>query len=248
MTAQAVPRQKLARPKRRLFTLLPFAGAAVGAGAAVAFVWYVLSPTWPGRPAPENAPALPITVAGVLFDVPPAAIREKVQRHPGEQDRIDLAFLWPSLAPPNPDDKIAGDKPLNAANAAAAAAAPENERLFVTIAALGSELPPLDRLRTIYPRYAESQASAGPDGLAVLPFRPGTPYDGEDLVYVGTNPEQFFALCTRTGRTVPGTCIQDRRLDAAEITFRFPRDWFGDWHGIASGFDRLLAQLHPQQN
>ncbi len=67
---------------------------------------------------------------------------------------------------------------LSAENAAAAAAEPENERLFVTIAGLGAELPPLDRLRTIYPRYVESQASAGPNGLAILPFRAGTPYDG----------------------------------------------------------------------
>ena len=106
---------------------------------------------------------------------------------------------------------------LDAAKAAAAAAAPENKRLFVTIAALGSELPPLDRLRTIYPRYAETKASAGPDGLAILPFRAGTPYDGQDLVYFGTNPEQFFALCTRPGRIVPGTCIHERMLSAADI-------------------------------
>jgi hypothetical protein len=30
------------------------------------------------------------------------------------------------------------------------------------------------------------------------------------------------------------------------MTFRFPRGWFGDWRTIAAGFDRLLAQLHPQ--
>lgn len=247
MTANAVPRHKIARARRRFYAL-PIAGVAVVVAAAVAFVSYVLWPTWPNRAPADNAPALPITVAGVLFDVPPAAIREKVQRHAGDQDRIDLAFLWPSLAPPRPDEKIAANSPLNVTNAAAAAAAPENERLFVTIAGLGGELPPLERLRTIYPRYVESQASAGPDGLAVLPFRAGTPYDGEDLIYVGTNPEQFFALCTRTGRAVPGTCIQERKLGAAAITFRFPRDWFGDWHTIAGGFDRLLSQLHPQQN
>ena len=116
------------------------------------------------------------------------------------------------------------------------------------IAGLGSELPPLDRLRTIYPRYAETKANAGPDGLAILPFRSGTPYDGEDLIYFGTSPEQFFALCTRPGRIVPGTCVHQRMLNDAEVTFRFPRDWFGDWRTIAAGFDRLIAQLHPQRN
>jgi len=246
MTAQAAS-QRQTRRRRALFTL-PFAVSVALLAAAAAFVSYVLWPTWPSQPAALDAPTLPITVAGVLFDVPAAAIRQKVQRHPGEQDRIDLAFQWPSLAPPRPDDKPADKTVLNAANAAAAAAEPENERLFVTVAGAGSELPPLERLRTIYPRYVETTASAGPDGLAVLPFRAGTPYAGQDLLYVGANPEQFFALCTRAGRTVPGTCIHERRLESAAIIFRFPRQWFGDWRDIAEAFDRLLAQLHPQRN
>ena len=243
MTAPAVSRHKTRR-RRALFTL-PFGFIVVLAAVAAAFVSYVLWPTWPSQPTALDAPAIPVTIAGVVFGVPPAAIREAVQRHPGQQERIDLFFEWPSLAPPRSDDKPADKTVLNAANAAAAATEPENERLFVTIAGLGSELPPLERLRSIYPRYVETQASAGPDGLAILPFRAGTPYDGEDLVYVGTNPEQFFALCTRQGRTVPGTCIHERMLADAEITFRFPRDWFGDWRTIAGGFDRLMATLHP---
>ncbi len=247
MTAHAVCGRKTRRQARGVVTL-PFACLVLLVGAAAAFVSYVLWPTWPGQPTPLDAPAIPITVAGVLFDVPPAAIREAVQRHAGQQERIDLAFEWPSLTPPRADDKPADKTALNAENAAAAAAETENERLFVTIAGLGAELPPLERLRTIYPRYVESQASAGPDGLAILPFRAGTPYAGEDLVYLGSNPEQFFARCTRPGRAVPGTCIQERMLDAAEITFRFPRDWFGDWRTVAGGFDRLVAQLHSRRN
>ena len=247
MTTHAVPGQKTGRPAQALLTL-PFTCVVVVVAAAAAFVSYVLWPSWPSQPAPLDAPAIPITVAGVLFEVPPAAIREKVQRLPGEYARVDLAFDWPSLAPPPSDDKPAGKTVLDAANAAAAAAEPENARLFVTVAGLGNELPPLERLRIIYPRYVEKTASAGPDGLAVLPFRAATPYGGEDLVYVGANPEQFFALCTRPSGTVPGTCIHERMLGAAQIAFRFPRDWFGDWRTIAGGFDRLLAQLHSQQN
>lgn len=227
---------------------LPFACLILLIGAAAAFVSYVLWPSWPSAPTPLDAPAIPITVAGVLFDVPPAAIRKTVQRHPGRQDRIDLAFEWPSLAPPRPDRKSADKTALDAEHAAAAAAQTEDRRLFVTIAALGTELSPIERLRSIYPRYVESQASAGPDGLAVLPFRSGTPYAGEDLVYVGANPEAFFARCTRADHGVPGTCIHERALETAEVTFRFPRDWFGDWRDVAGGFDRLVAQLHPQRN
>ena len=138
------------------------------------------------------------------------------------------------------------DKPAaKAEQDAAAPPANASDRLFVTIAALGAVLAPAERLRNIYPRYVEAQATAGPDGLAFLPFRAGTPYQGEDLVYLGEQPEQFFARCTRPNGPVRGTCIYERSLDAAEITLRFPREWLEDWRGLAAGFDRLLAQLHP---
>ena len=37
----------------------------------------------------------------MTFNVPPAAIRVPVQRRPGAHERVDLAFVWPSLEPPN---------------------------------------------------------------------------------------------------------------------------------------------------
>ena len=106
-------------------------------------------------------------------------------------------------------------------------------------------LPPLERLRTIYPRYVAAQAAAGPDGPAVLPFRSATLYDGEDLVYAANKPEQFLARCTRAAGAVPGTCINERALDGLQISIRFPRDWLSDWRNVAARFDRLAAQLHP---
>jgi len=230
------------RHARRVLTL-PFLLLVILVAAAATAVSYLLWPTWPNTPTALDAPAIPITVAGVLFNVPPAAVREKVQRHPGQQDRIDLVFEWPSLTPPQSDNPER--QPLDPDNAAAQAAATADKRLFVTVTALGRVLPPLERLRTIYPRYVESQATAGADGLAILPFRAGTPYESEDLVYFGTNPEQFFARCTRPGRTVPGTCMQERAIGADVVTLRFPRDWLSDWRSVRAGFDRLLAQLHP---
>jgi hypothetical protein len=242
MTAHALPRPK-ARRKTGGFFVLPLVVVLVAAGVG-AFVAYMLWPTWPNAPIAVDAPAIPITVAGVLFNVPPAAIRAKVLRHPGTHERIDLAFLWPSLMPPPADAKA--DKPAaKAEQDAAAPPANASDRLFVTIAALGAVLAPAERLRSIYPRYVEAQATAGPDGLAFLSFRAGTPYQGEDLVYLGEQPEQFFARCTRPNGPVRGTCIYERSLDAAEITLRFPREWLEDWRGLAAGFDRLLAQLHP---
>jgi hypothetical protein len=242
MTAHVLPQRNL-RHATRVRLMLPFAFLAFLVLGSGIFVSLMLWPTWPSAPVPRNAPAIPITVANVLFEVPPAAIRAAVQRHPGPHERIDLAFLWPSLTPPQLDGKGADQAAETGGDAAAPADA--NQRLFVTIAALGSVLRPAERLRTIYPRYIETQAAAGPDGLAIVPFRAGTPYEGEDLVYVGTNPEQFFTRCTRQVGAVRGTCLYERVLDTAEITLRFPRDWLDDWRGVAAGGDRLLAQLHP---
>jgi hypothetical protein len=221
---------------------LPFALLIAVIGAGAAFVSYVLWPTWPRAAISPNAPALPVTVSGVLFNVPPAAVRVAVQRQPGPHDRVDLEFLWPSLQPPEPHPAA---KPASATLDAAPVTA--SDRLFVTIAGAGAVLAPQERLKSIYPRYVAAEATQGPDGLAVLPFRSGTPYQGEDLIYVAAQPDQFFTRCTRAGAgPTPGTCLHERRIDEAELTMRFPRDWLKDWRGLTAGFDRLVAQLHPQ--
>ncbi len=247
MTAHAVVRQKIRRKSRGLL-LLPLALLVLLVAAAATFVSYTLWPTWPNARIPLDAPAVPVTVAGVLFNVPQAAIRAAVQRHPGAHERIDLVFLWPSLAPPQADGKAPAKPVVTREDDALPALPSANDRLFVTIAGLGAVLTPAERLRTIYPRYIKAQATAGPDGLAILPFRAGTPYESEDLVYLAEKPEQFFARCTPAVRTVPGTCIHERSLDAAAITLRFPREWLNHWRGVTASFDRLIAQLHPQGN
>jgi len=245
MTAKA-PRSK-SRPTTGSFLLLPLLFLLVLAAVTGGFIAYVLWPTWPHAPAPLDAPAIPVTVAGVLFNVPPAAIRAAVQRHPGAHERIDLVFLWPSLSPP-PTDAKAPDESIVKLDSDATPARPSgDDRLFVTISGRGSELPPAERLRSIYPRYIEAQGSGGADGLAILPFRSGTPYQGEDLAYLADQPEHFFARCTRAAGAVPGTCIHERALEGAEITLRFPRRWLDDWRNVAAGFERLVARLHPQE-
>ena len=244
MTAHAVPRP---RPRHRFRSLaLPLTLLVGFVACAAGFIGYVLRPSWPTGAVVLDAPSIPVTVGGVLFNVPPAAIRRSVQRHPGEHERIDLAFVWPSLAPP-PADAKASAAPLRTDAAEMLPPPPAADRVFVTIAGLGDVLPAVERLRTIYPRYFESEATAGPDGLGILPFRAATPYEGEDLIYLVENPEQFFARCTRVVGAVPGTCLAERSLDSAAITLRFSRDWLENWRSIAAGFERLITQLHPSK-
>ena len=230
---------RTANPRRRrqaegsplIGPLLLFCAAAL---IAATYVAYVLWPRWPEVPVTLDAPALPIIVAGTSFNIEPAAIRMSVQRRPGTQDRVDLAYLWPGLTPPDP-----------ARQPTVGAPADLNERLFVTIASGATTLPLIERVQTIYPRYLAPQLAAGPDGLTLRDFRDGTPYQGEELVFETAVPEHFLARCSRRGVVNSGTCLLERRVGNADITLRFPRDWLRDWKSIASGIDRLLARLHP---
>src|SRR3954462_682891 len=95
-----------------LFALATLIFLVLGAAALVALM---LWPRWPGSAVAPDAPSLPITIGGVLFNVRPAAIRIPIQRYPGAQERLDLAFLWPSLAPPRSEceARAHGDGPAH---------------------------------------------------------------------------------------------------------------------------------------
>jgi hypothetical protein len=225
-------RRRLPRSARGIALLATILSLA---GCALAFVGYVLWPRWPVAESTLDMPALPITVAGVTFNVPPAAIRFGMQRRAGMQERIDLVFLWPSLTPPDPAAKTAPGAPP----------ASPFDRIFLTIAGSDGGPAPMERRRNIYPRYLAREPEAGPDGLALLAFRSGTPYQGEDLAYETIAPERFFVRCTLGNGPSPGTCLRAQRIGAAELSVRFPRAWLDDWRALAQGIDRLIAALHP---
>src|SRR5262249_4898048 len=117
---------------------------------------------------------------------------------------------------------------------------------FATIATPGDTLAPAERVRIIYPRYVAAQPVAAADGLAVLAFRDGTPYQGEDLIYDAAAPERFLVRCSRNGACpTPGTCLYSRRIGGAAIVAASPRDRPGDWKLISDGIERLITSLRP---
>jgi len=212
--------------------LVMFAGL-VAAGLAAAPVAYML---WPvGAPLTPDAPSIPVTIGGVAFNVPPAAIRFKMQRKSGTHPRIDMTFVWPSLTPPDPAIK---PQPTDTPDV--------TDRLFVTIAASDSTLAPLERLKTIYPRYLDAAPIVGTDGLSTQVFRDGTAYQGEDLMLDPLRPEQFLLRCTRITGLTPAMCLHERRIGGADITVRFPRDWLSDWRSVSDAVERLIAGFKPQ--
>ena len=206
-------------------------GSALAAGA-IALVAYLLWPTW-GAEASRDPARLPVSIGATLFNVPPAAVRMKVQRHTGPQERIDLSFTFPSLEAPDPAKHVSADQVEEGA-------IQPIDRIFLSISAHRDALAPDTRVRTIYPRYLDQATLPGQDGLAMRAFRDGTPYGNEDLFFA--NAPNLTARCTRDAAT-PGMCLSERRIDGADLMYRFPRSWLAQWRDVANAMDRLTLQL-----
>jgi len=211
---------------------LPVVLAGALVTAAVSLVAYLLWPTW-GTAGSTGPQRLPVSVGGTLFNVPTDAIRMKIQRHSGQQERIDLSFTFPALDPPEPPKRISTDAIEDVMTPI--------DRIFLSIAAHHDTLAPDIRLRTIYSRYLEQDSKPAQDGLTIRAFRASTPYGGEDLFFAGA--PSLDARCTRDAQT-PGMCLSERRVDGADLTFRFPRSWLSRWRELAEAMDRLTMQLH----
>jgi hypothetical protein len=230
MTVFSATSPRSRNPRNRVH-LVPIALGAAFAAAAIALVAYLLWPTWGvgGANAPDK---LPVSVGGTLFNVPAAAIRMKIQRHSGPQERIDLDFLYPSLEPPGAPKHVTADTVDEALQPV--------DRIFLAISAHHDALSPEARVATIYPRYLDPAAAAPEDGLTMRAFRAETPYGSEDL-FSAARPA-LNARCTRDAAT-PGMCLAERRIDGADLTFRFPRSWLANWRDVAEAMDRLTAQM-----
>jgi hypothetical protein len=210
---------------------VPLLTMGVIGACAVAVVTYLLWPTW-GVEKAGDPDRLPISIGNTLFNVPTKAIRVKLQKRTGPQERVDLNFVYPSLEPPE------ARRPVSAETVEENL--PDIDRIFLSIAAHHDALSPDERTRTIYPRYFDQSSGSLKDGLSIRPFRDNTPYANEDLIYASS--PQIIARCTRDAKT-PGMCLAERRIEGADVTFRFPRDWLSKWRDVANAMDRLVVRM-----
>ncbi|MEI4479850.1 hypothetical protein WAC35_28900, partial [Klebsiella pneumoniae] len=75
---------------------------------AVGVVAYLLWPTW-GIEKAGDPSRLPISIGNTLFNVPTQAIRVKVQKRTGPQERVDLNFAYPSLEAPEARQPVSAE-------------------------------------------------------------------------------------------------------------------------------------------
>ena len=227
-TAQHIARDTRKDPRSHMVLIVT---AAIITACAIALVAYLLWPTWGTGAA--NAPSrLPVSVGGTLFNVPTLAVRRKIQRHSGPQERVDLSFTFPSLEAPEVPRHVSADTVEEKVQPI--------DRIFLSISAHHDTLAPDTRVRTIYPRYLEQASTRVDDGLTMRAFRDGSPYANEDM-FAGSTPG-LNTRCTRDGIT-PGMCLSESRIDGADLTFRFPRSWLSEWRDVANAMNRLTAQL-----
>jgi len=100
-------------------------------------------------------------------------------------------------------------------------------------------------VRTIYPRYLEQAATQVEDGLTLRPFKEGSPYANEDM-FSAASPA-ISARCTRDAAT-PGMCLTERRVEGADLIFRFPRSWLTQWRDVATAMEKLTAQMYGKRS
>ena len=220
------------RRHRRSHMIPIVAASAIGA-VAIALVAYLLWPTW-STDASSDPARLPVSVGGTLFNVQPLAIRMKIQRHSGPQERVDLNYVFPSLEVPEGPRHVSADTVVEDSMQPI-------DRIFLSISAHHDAMAPEVRIGTIYPRYLEQTVTPAQDGLSMRAFRDGTPYSGEDLFFA--DAPKLAARCTRDGPT-PGMCLSERRIDGADLTFRFPRSWLAQWRDVAGAMEHLTTQIH----
>lgn len=226
-TSQRTARPRRARPSHAVPLVV---SGAIGA-CALGLVTYLLWPSWHQEKAGDPS-RLPVSIGNTLFNVPTRAVRVKLQKRSGPQERVDLAFVWPSLEPP--------DAPRHVTAETVEETARPIDRIFLSIAAHHDALSPDERTRTIYPRYLDPGSGSVTDGLSLRAFRDGTPYASEDLA--AAEAPRLVARCTRDAAT-PGMCLSERRISGADLTFRFPRSWLAQWRDVAAALDALAARL-----
>jgi len=210
---------------------VPLMTVGIIGACAVGIIAYLLWPTW-GVEKVDDPSRLPVSIGNTLFNVPTKAVRVKVQRRTGPQERVDLNFIYPSLEAP--------EAPRHVTLETVEENLPDIDRIFVSIAAHHDALSPDERTRTIYPRYLDQTSGSLQDGLSIRPFRDNTPYASEDLVY--SSSPQIIARCTRDGKT-PGMCLSERRIEGADLTFRFPRAWLDKWRDVAGAMDQIISRM-----
>lgn len=134
-------------------------------------------------------------------------------------ERLDLVIPWSDLA---------------------AAGGPD--RLHVTVTRAPDTEAPLSPARR-YARFLTATVEPFADGLVRRRFKPGSPFEGEDLYLAEADGSRFAARCAAQGTlSAPETaCLSEVQVGDLSFRLRFAADRLSAWSGALQALERLFG-------
>lgn len=190
-------------------------GLAAGILAACCALAMLAGAWWAGPTAAPPTTAITMTLGTTPIEVPGAWLRTP-EPVPGQRiERLDLRVSLKDLA---------GRRGFRAD-------LDEDAVLFVTLLVPDGSMAPADRPTQLYARFLSADVTRVEGGLMRRPFRPGTPYEGEELVLVPPDGRSFAARCLAGAPSgeAGATCLTELRLPHMDVQVRFAPPLLERW-------------------
>jgi hypothetical protein len=159
-------------------------------------------------------------------------IRSGRTRRGGAVERIELALHWPTMS--GYTAELAEDFRQGP---------PVAPIIYATIAPRETPVDSTGRLDTVYARFFEGTAVAGPQGLVGRRLSADSGYGGEIVYFDPANRTPFVARCpAEVSPDMATTCLRDIAVAGdLSLLYRFDRSLLGDWRIIDDAVRRLAA-------
>ena len=184
-------------------------------GAVLALGWI-----WAGRSTRVSAESpRQLTIGAERFEFPPGYLRES------PDGGAQIAAALPDFTPAADVNDISARTNLDE----------RFQRLvFLTLRPADPQLDPADRMDRLYQRFLSPTVFERPAGLAVRVFDHGSPFEGDELVFVPPEGRAFAARCRRPDplNKTPATCSALRRQSGLDIEVRFAASHLGEWEDL----------------
>jgi hypothetical protein len=114
--------------------------------------------------------------------------------------------------------------------------------VLVTIHPADGSMAPAERPKHLYARFLSAAATPEDGGLIRRRFRPGTPFEGEDLVLSAPDGRAFAARCLDASSEVATACVAEMRLGALDVQARFAPALLPRWEALTARLNGLVAR------
>lgn len=178
-------------------------------------------------------------VGGQKLLVEKAMVRDPDLRQGGAFNRLDLVLNWSDFR------GGAGGSQIQNRDALVFVALED----ATTRASKPGDIDPAERPVDLYARFLAKDAWSNPGGLVMRRFRPGTPYEGEEL-YLSTPDERIFAARCPQANTQPGPgdqCLWQTRIGGLDLQVRFSPTLLVSWERLAGGIRQAIPRLEKRE-